>query len=138
MVMKTWLCFIQVSERDRCHNRILSILDATGNKLEDPEGITKAFLEFYQNLLGSKMMNKRAVDSKLIRNGACITYHHVQILTAHYTMDEVKEAIFKHSTSKGTGPDGYSNSFYQDNWDLIRHDVFEAVTSFLHIGQLRK
>uniref|UniRef100_A0A803Q6V5 DUF4283 domain-containing protein n=1 Tax=Cannabis sativa TaxID=3483 RepID=A0A803Q6V5_CANSA len=113
-------------------------LDADGKILEDHEGITKAFLEFYQNLLSTRIINRRTVDPKLIRRGPCITEQHVQLLTTAYTLEEVKIVVFSIPAGKAPRLDGYSSSFYQDNWDLVGNDVFEVVTTFLHTGQLLK
>uniref|UniRef100_A0A803PTE5 Reverse transcriptase domain-containing protein n=1 Tax=Cannabis sativa TaxID=3483 RepID=A0A803PTE5_CANSA len=126
-----------IRERWFC-NSILSISDTAGNRIEDPDEITKVFLAFYQNLLGSKIENRRAVITKLVTQGACVTDQHTQILMAAYTMDEVKEAVFSIPATKAPGPDRYNSSFYQDNWELVKNDIFEAVTSFLHTGQLLK
>uniref|UniRef100_A0A803QGH1 Reverse transcriptase domain-containing protein n=1 Tax=Cannabis sativa TaxID=3483 RepID=A0A803QGH1_CANSA len=122
----------------RHHNNILSIADATGTGHEDLEGITKAFLAFYQELLGSKMVNRMHVNINLIRKGACVTEQHSHILTTAYTMEELKDAVFGIPAVKAPGPDGYNSSFYHDNWELVKQDIFEAITSFLHSGHLLK
>uniref|UniRef100_A0A803PHP5 Reverse transcriptase domain-containing protein n=1 Tax=Cannabis sativa TaxID=3483 RepID=A0A803PHP5_CANSA len=122
----------------RQHNNILSIEDVNGFRHEEPENITKAFLDFYQELLGSKMVNRVTVNISLVKKGACVTEYHSQILTVAYTLEELKEAVFGILAVKAPGLDGYNSSFYQDNWDLVKQDVFEAVTSFLHSGQLLK
>ncbi|KAF4356528.1 hypothetical protein G4B88_001076 [Cannabis sativa] len=43
----------------RKQNRILSIEDNQGTRVEDPTQITEAFLSFYYQLLGSQMENRR-------------------------------------------------------------------------------
>uniref|UniRef100_A0A803P9J0 Reverse transcriptase domain-containing protein n=1 Tax=Cannabis sativa TaxID=3483 RepID=A0A803P9J0_CANSA len=39
---------------------------------------------------------------------------------------------------KAPGPDGYGSAFFQDNWDLVRPDLVEAVISFLNSGKILK
>uniref|UniRef100_A0A803PCI4 DUF4283 domain-containing protein n=1 Tax=Cannabis sativa TaxID=3483 RepID=A0A803PCI4_CANSA len=103
-----------IRERRIC-NSILSICDTAGKRMEEPYEITNAFLMFYQNLLGSKIENRRTVVTKLITQGACVTEQDTQIFKAPYTLDEVKEDVFSISVTKAPGPDGYNSSFYQDN-----------------------
>lgn len=37
---------------------------------------------------------------------------------------------------KAPGPDGFSVSFYQANWNIINEEVCEAVLHFLNSGEL--
>uniref|UniRef100_A0A803Q8U4 Uncharacterized protein n=1 Tax=Cannabis sativa TaxID=3483 RepID=A0A803Q8U4_CANSA len=55
-------------------------------------------------------------------------------MTQKFTKEEVKEALFDVPGNKAPGPDGFSGFFYQDNWDLVGEDLFEAVTSYLETG----
>uniref|UniRef100_A0A803Q408 Reverse transcriptase domain-containing protein n=1 Tax=Cannabis sativa TaxID=3483 RepID=A0A803Q408_CANSA len=130
---------IQVAER-KAKQDLEDIQGLLHQNAEDwrTEEITKAFLMFYQKLLGSKVVARRSVNTRIITQGPCVTNMHSQILLAPYSMEDVKKAVFNIPASKAPGPDGYNSSFYQDNWELIKNDIFEAVTSFLHIGKLLK
>uniref|UniRef100_A0A803QGQ2 Reverse transcriptase domain-containing protein n=1 Tax=Cannabis sativa TaxID=3483 RepID=A0A803QGQ2_CANSA len=48
-----------------------------------------------------------------------------------FTKEEVNPALFDIPGNKAPGPDGFSSFFFQDNWELVGKDIFEAVTSFL-------
>uniref|UniRef100_A0A803QGP8 Reverse transcriptase n=1 Tax=Cannabis sativa TaxID=3483 RepID=A0A803QGP8_CANSA len=48
-----------------------------------------------------------------------------------FTKEEVNLALFDIPGNKAPGPDGFSSFFFQDNWELVGKDIFEAVTSFL-------
>lgn len=50
-----------------------------------------------------------------------------QSLVADVSEGEIKEAVFQLGRLKAPGPDGFSGVFYQDNWEVIKKDVFQFV-----------
>ena len=61
-----------IKER-RCQNRIYSITNAEGNRVEDPAGVTEAFLSYYQSLLGTQMENRQPVKASIMAQGPVIS-----------------------------------------------------------------
>lgn len=57
------------------------------------------------------------------------------MLTAPYSEEEVKKAVFQMDHNKAAGPNGFPAEFYQNFWDVIKSDLLEMF-SFLHAGQL--
>jgi hypothetical protein len=57
------------------------------------------------------------------------------LLTAQYSEEEVKKAIFQMEHNKAPGLDGFSAEFYQSFWDTIKTDLLHMF-SVLHAGQL--
>jgi hypothetical protein len=57
------------------------------------------------------------------------------LLTAPYTEEEVKKAIFIMEHNKAPDPDGFPAEFYQTFWDTIRVDL-KGMFSSLHVDQL--
>ncbi|XP_062088786.1 uncharacterized protein LOC133795350 [Humulus lupulus] len=57
----------------RCQNRIYSITNAEGNRVEDPAGVTEAFLSYYQSLLGTQMENRQPVKASIMAQGPVIS-----------------------------------------------------------------
>ncbi|XP_062079309.1 uncharacterized protein LOC133783675 [Humulus lupulus] len=93
----------------RIQNRIYSIHTEQGTGVDIVDGVQRAFLDYYQNLLGTQLQTQ-----------------------------EVKEALFCIPSLKAPGPDGYSSFFYQDNWELVGPEVCAAVLDFLTTGKLLK
>jgi hypothetical protein len=56
-------------------------------------------------------------------------------LTAEYSEEEVRKAIFQMEYNKTPGPDGFPVDFYQTFWDTIKGDLLDLF-SCLHAGQL--
>ncbi|XP_060972180.1 uncharacterized protein LOC115717537 [Cannabis sativa] len=76
-------------------NRILSIVDAHGTRVDDPNKITEVFLGYYQQLLGTKMMNRRKVIGQVLNKGPTVSMQQSLALLAPITDEEIKNAILK-------------------------------------------
>ncbi|KAL5663942.1 hypothetical protein ACJX0J_024050 [Zea mays] len=46
-----------------------------------------------------------------------------KLLTASFSIKEIREAIFGLVHNKAPGPDGFSAKFYQHFWDTIQEDM---------------
>ncbi|WRX24225.1 Reverse transcriptase domain - like 10 [Theobroma cacao] len=51
-------------------------------------------------------------------------------LGAAPSLQEVKEAVHNINKDSVAGPDGFSSFFYQYCWDIIKHDLLDAVLDF--------
>lgn len=47
------------------------------------------------------------------------------------SVNEIKIALKSIKGDKAPGPDGFCSSFFQQNWDIVRQDVVDAVLLFL-------
>ncbi|XP_074297021.1 uncharacterized protein LOC141627693 [Silene latifolia] len=118
-------------------NKVLSIKDIHGTLHKDPVHIESAFLEFYNDLLGTSHHTSQ-VHIPTVRTGKVITAHHSSLLLRPVTPDEIKQCIFSIPSSKAPGPDGYSSQFFKDSWAIIGNDICAAITEFFNTGQLLK
>ena len=137
----SWLntAYFHASIRARSiSNRIFSIKNMDGTWVNEPNEVSDAFLQYYVSLLGTKMDERRAVKSRLIKEGPILSEARRSFLLKEFSEKDVKDALFDITGSKSPGPDGFSSSFFQDNWDVVKRDVCEAVLSFLHTGKLLK
>ncbi|XP_062074783.1 uncharacterized protein LOC133778775 [Humulus lupulus] len=71
--------------------------------------VIQAFLDFYDNLLGSKMVSRTRVHNSIVQAGPL-----------------------------APGPDGFGSGFFKDTLDITRKDFTNAILSFLHSGKILK
>ena len=57
------------------------------------------------------------------------------VLTAEFSEQEVKEAIFQMEHNKAPGPDGFPAEFYQVFWEVIKGDLLPLFADF-HRGSM--
>lgn len=51
-------------------------------------------------------------------------------LTRAVTVEEIKASMWSFKGNKAPGPDGYTFSFFQHNWDVVGKDVTDAIVLF--------
>ncbi|XP_010676980.1 uncharacterized protein LOC104892689 [Beta vulgaris subsp. vulgaris] len=104
---------------------------------DDPNVVSQAFLKYYQELLGGNIIGRKQVLQEIVQEGPTITDDHMAILTAPYTMEEIKKALFSIPGSK-PGTDGFGSYFYRDAWLIIGDEVVAAVLDVLQSGRILK
>ena len=68
---------------------------------------------YYKSLFGSTEDPTITLDSSRVEDIPQISSEENDLLTADFTMEEVKEAIFQMEQNKAPGPDGFPAEFYQ-------------------------
>uniref|UniRef100_A0A803QSU6 Reverse transcriptase domain-containing protein n=1 Tax=Cannabis sativa TaxID=3483 RepID=A0A803QSU6_CANSA len=84
------------------------------------------------------MENKKKVIRSVVNVGPKVTNQQAEMLMEKFSKEECKAALFAISGIKAPGPNGYSSYFFQDNWELIGNELYEAVESFLSSGRILK
>ncbi|GJV51597.1 RNA-directed DNA polymerase, eukaryota, reverse transcriptase zinc-binding domain protein [Tanacetum coccineum] len=106
-----WLCegdknnayFHKVIKGKKQRNKILSILDKSGNMMEGDD-MAKQFVDHYKEFWVKK--------SKEVTN------------------QEIKTAMFDIGANKASGPNGYTSRFSKNAWHIVGEDVCKAVKEF--------
>ncbi|XP_062116352.1 uncharacterized protein LOC133830395 [Humulus lupulus] len=96
----------------RLQNRIYSIQFEQGNWVDTADGVQRAFLDYYQNLLGTQMLRRKKVSQAFVDLGPGISEEHSKLMSIPFIAQEVKKALFSISGLKAPGPDGYCSYFY--------------------------
>ena len=80
------------------------------------------------------MNDRRSVITKIFMLWPRMSHEQRLISQEPYVKHEVKKAVYSISEINAPGPDGFSSSFFRDNWEIVGTDVELAVTSFLNTG----
>lgn len=71
-----------------------------------------------------------------------VTIEENQALISPFTEEEIRAAVFIMNPDKAPGPDGFSMSFYQQGWDILKGVLLSMFNEFfggkLDISQLNR
>jgi hypothetical protein len=113
-------------------NTIKKIKIGDGTVLKDIKEISKAFVDFYQELFIAGPM--QGVDTCLADMKPCVTEAINAEFLKPFVAEEVVMALGQMHPLKSLGPDGFSACFYQRSWDTVKKEVCKSVLDFLNHG----
>lgn len=119
----------------QARNRLSVIEDARGVPYYEKEQITSVICDFYNNLFTSSGQDGAHIVNDAIK--PCISRETNEILIRKPSPSEIKEATFAIHPDKAPGPDGFSASFFQANWDVVGLAVVQEIQGFFETGVLR-
>ncbi|XP_075498805.1 uncharacterized protein LOC142537123 [Primulina tabacum] len=120
-------------KRTNKRNSIVALQKPDGITTNVPNDIANCFVVFYKGLLGQKM-DRYTVNRDVILSGPCVLTSDWNALTARVSIDEIRAALFDIDNDKALGSDGFGSFFFKHAWDLIKHEVIEAVNEFFVEG----
>ncbi|KAL2905738.1 hypothetical protein RDABS01_004448, partial [Bienertia sinuspersici] len=121
----------------RLRSNIHAIQDLNGNNCNSPGQIANAFSQFYMNLIGSPgMINRMHVEQHIVNEGPTLRADQQEEIMKAFTVQEVKAAMFSIDGDKAPGPDGFSASFFKENWNIVGPLISEAVLEFFKNGKI--
>ncbi|XP_019198269.1 PREDICTED: uncharacterized protein LOC109192130 [Ipomoea nil] len=86
-------------------------------------------LQYFQNIFASG--NSENGENFFNNITPRVTPAQNESLIRHFTMDEVKVALFSMYPDKAPGPDGMNPGFYQHFWDVVGGDVSSFIVNCL-------
>lgn len=107
-------------------------LEQDEGKIEGEKNLIDYITNFYKNLFGHPETSTISLDidnPKTIPDGA------VEKLITPFSLEEIKEVVFKMAHKKSPGPDGFTTDFYQHLWDLIKFHL-KALFDDFHNGTI--
>ncbi|KAL2453242.1 Uncharacterized protein Adt_49258 [Abeliophyllum distichum] len=139
-----WVCegdhntryFHSMVQGRRIRSRIWSITSETGEVLDSQETIQPSAVSFFQELLSAAPQPVDPIRPDIIPR--LVSDEDNLQLNRIPTLAEVREAIFSIDPDSVAGPDGFSSHFFQECWDIISDDVFQAVLDFFAGGIFRE
>jgi hypothetical protein len=127
--------FFHVSTIIRRRKNAIDFLKNDNNEwLSDRNEIGDCFVQFFQNLFSSS--NPQFPDDLDNLISPVISDEDNILLSAIPSADEIKQTLFSLGSDKSPGPDGMSALFYKHYWEIISHDLIEAITSFFTRGHI--
>ncbi|KAL2900422.1 hypothetical protein RDABS01_025504 [Bienertia sinuspersici] len=121
-----------------CRNNINRVQNAHGIWVEDHDSITRAFTDFYTDLLQGSDHNRRLVIKDIVRMGGTLNDDHRRMLDCTFTDKEIRQAIYSIPSNKAPGLDGYNSCFFKEAWSVVGQDVIRAIREFFSSGKLLK
>ncbi|XP_021723797.1 uncharacterized protein LOC110691188 [Chenopodium quinoa] len=100
------------------------------HKAKDPDQIASAFVEYYQNFLGSNSKPKKHIHPSVISEGAVLNSEMQDKLCRPFNEKDVKDALWKIDDDKAPGPDGFSSKFFKASWEVVGSDFTKAALDF--------
>ncbi|XP_060190365.1 uncharacterized protein LOC132619488 [Lycium barbarum] len=122
----------------RTHNRIFSNKTADGQSKTDMEGITKAFTDYYRELLRTNNNQRKHANSDIIRRGTVVNEGQRCRLVEKFTEKEIKIVLWEIDGDKAPSPDGYGSQFFKDSWEIVKKDLIAGVQEFFETGRVLK
>jgi mannosylglycoprotein endo-beta-mannosidase len=126
--------FHSVANGRHRRKRIHSLSQDEG-MIEGLDNLKSYITNYYKNLFGAPEEGNFSLDETRTDDIPQVSTEENDLLTAEYSEEEVRKAIFQMEHNKAPGPDGFPAEFYQTFWDTIKGDLLELFGS-LHAGQL--
>lgn len=126
--------FHAVTKGRKARNRLTVIEDENGIPVYEEKQISEVICKFYSTLFtASNMEEENTVDEAL---QPCVTQEQNEKLIGIPSFSEIKKATFAIHPDKAPGPDGFSASFFQSNWETVGDAVTREIQLFFITGYL--
>ncbi|XP_074278607.1 uncharacterized protein LOC141602200 [Silene latifolia] len=113
--------FHRAIKQRQLSNKVMHIQDKHGVICNSPETIMQAFVDYYQDLLGSNGCTAD-IYTNIVTNGVCLTSEDWNAINREPSKEEIKSIMTSIPDVKSPGPDGYSSYFFKAGWDIIGDD----------------
>ena len=129
--------FHAITKNRKAINKFSVIENEEGNNVFEQEKILGVILDYYQQLF-TKQDTQEDTCCSIVKKALspCVSEDTNIRLVALPTTSEIKVARFSIHPNKAPGPDGFSDSFYQSNWDTVKDQIFEEIQNFFSSGIL--
>lgn len=126
--------FHNFATKRRKKNSIKGLIDQNGVLQEEGAQMCDIVEEYFQKLFTSETAE---VDGNILADvTGRITSHMNNELTAPFTGEEVKKALFQIGDLKAPGPDGMHAIFYKKYWDLLGDDLVKEVIEAVNMAKI--
>ena len=109
----------------RHRKKLIHSLVQDEGTIEGHEQFKSYITNYYKGLFGAPEESGITLDESRIDDIPQVSPQENAVLTAPYTEEEIRKAIFQMEHNKAPGPDGFPAEFYQTFWDIIKKDLLE-------------
>ena len=92
--------------------------------------------KFYKHLFGEPETNHFSIEEDIRDDIPQVSAMENEVLTCHFSEEEIKNVVFQMESNKAPGPDGFPAEFYQYFWETIKSDLLALFEDF-HKGNLQ-
>lgn len=115
----------------RAINRITVLETSERVSVYEDEQIIGTVEKYFRDIFTSTRSSAIEVVNKAIKT--CITAETNERLIEIMSPLEVKEALFLVHPDKAPGPDGFSASFFQSNWETVGPAITREIQNFFYL-----
>ena len=115
-------------------NKFSVIENAVNKPVYEEEEILTVFIEYFQQLFTSQEGGRLSTVQEAIQPRISEETNAKVLILPSPT--EIKQAFFAIHPVKAPGPDGFSASFFQSNWDTVGSQIILEVQTFFSSGHL--
>ncbi|GJW16081.1 RNA-directed DNA polymerase, eukaryota, reverse transcriptase zinc-binding domain protein [Tanacetum coccineum] len=65
-----------------------------------------------------------------------VSQHQLEILESEVSLEEIKEVVWDCGSDKSPRPDGFSFGFIKRYWNMMKNDIFAAISEFSNNGDI--
>uniref|UniRef100_A0A8R7RBS2 Reverse transcriptase domain-containing protein n=1 Tax=Triticum urartu TaxID=4572 RepID=A0A8R7RBS2_TRIUA len=127
--------YFQLVANGRHRKKRIYSLQQDEGWIEGQEELKRYITSYYKSLFGLPDEGNFTLDENRTDDIPQVTTEENDFLTAPFSEEEVRAAVFQMEHNKAPGPDGFPAEFYQNFWDIIKSDLLELFNC-LHADQL--
>ena len=120
-----------IKER-RASNTIYDLQDADGKRHNKADEIQAEIIHYFQKLQGTATNYLQMIDRNIMRSDPQVDNNNAQNLIREISEEDIKRALFEMDDNKAPGVDGFNVVFFKNTWDIIKHDLIDAVKEFFN------
>ncbi|CAN0918247.1 LINE-1 retrotransposable element ORF2 protein [Linum grandiflorum] len=130
--------FQRIASIKRQHNHIEKLTDFEGRIQTEEKVKQEIAISYFQNLFTSELPPGFFPRHLCPSFSAKISSSDNSLLIRPLSLSEIKAATFSIGVNQSPRSDGFNSSFFQKYWNLIKPDLFRAVSSFFSSGIMLK
>eukprot|EP00253_Pinus_taeda_P018479 PITA_18479 len=123
--------FHQPMIKHRQRNRILSINDKNGNRVDEQAEIEQVLIDHHKEILREPQADRiHAIQEICSAIPRLVTEDQNKALMRAATLEEIEETVKAMKKGTAPGPDGFTVDFFQAGWHFLGKEILEMVEEF--------